>query len=522
MKDKGIPSDMRARARPSWVIVFSFLLAGCNAIHAPPQPEVLRLSAPTEGTLARLNDLVAPSLGTNESAFLALDDNREALLWRLAMIDAATTSIDAQYFIWTDDEAGNLMFARCLAAADRGVRVRLLIDDYGNTTTSRALAAMSRHGHLDIKIYNPGRLRESPLGLGALGDFLLSFQQLNRRMHNKVMIVDGHAAIAGGRNIGNPYFGISPVYNFRDFGLIVVGPVVDEIAQEFDAYWNSELAFPGEYLTDGVTDADIKQIRAQRQTLLASKSELLDSYAVDISASILDLDSLPARFKTGEAHFLQDDPVNFGGEQLRLFDMISYAARQTDEELLIVSPYLIPTPDLLANLTERARDGVKIKILTGSLGSNNHTITHSHYRKYRRPLLESGATLYEFRHDPSPALRAGSDVAPIESQFISLHTKLIVFDRRQCFIGSLNLDPRGLVINTENGIFLDSPAFCGPLAEHIDMLSSAENAWRVYLNEDGQLRWESGTETLAWQPARSFGQRIADFFLGLLPIENQL
>jgi len=188
----------------------------------------------------------------------------------------------------------------------------------------------------------------------------------------------------------------------------------------------------------------------------------------------------------------------------------------------MVTPYLIPVGNFLEELAEMSSEGVTVKILTGSLGANNHTVAHSHYKKYRRRILATGAELYEFRHDPSPAIRDAVDVPPVRATFISLHTKALVGDRKRCFVGSLNLDPRALEINTENGLYIQSTGLCGQLAEQFDSLMEPENAWHVYLNENHQLRWKSRAGTVAFQPARSFGQRIADFFCRLLPIESQL
>jgi putative cardiolipin synthase len=165
---------------------------------------------------------------------------------------------------------------------------------------------------------------------------------------------------------------------------------------------------------------------------------------------------------------------------------------------------------------------MRIKILTGSLGANNHTAAHSHYKKYRRAILAAGAELYEFKHNPSRAIREISNVPPVEAEFICLHVKAMVGDRQRCFIGSLNLDPRALEINTENGLYIESKGLCGQLAEQFDILMSPENAWRVYVNDENQLRWESSSGTVSIQPARSFWQRISDFFWRLMPIESQL
>jgi putative cardiolipin synthase len=226
---------------------------------------------------------------------------------------------------------------------------------------------------------------------------------------------------------------------------------------------------------------------------------------------------------SGEAHFIQDEPVSFDdGKEHRLVDMLTYLAEPSHAELTMVTPYLIPVKGFLHDIAKLSSEGVKVTILTGSMGSNNHTIAHSHYKKYRRRILASGAHLFEFRHDPSPAMRDISDVRPVESKFISLHAKAIVGDRKRCFIGSLNLDPRAIEINTENGLYIESDTLAKELAKQFDIMMGPENAWRVYLTSDNQLQWDSSSGTVSIQPARSFGQRIVDFFGRLLPIENQL
>ena len=224
----------------------------------------------------------------------------------------------------------------------------------------------------------------------------------------------------------------------------------------------------------------------------------------------------------GQAHFLQDEPVEVDDEPLRLIGMLQHVAERANEELVLVSPYLIPTPELLEHIALETGDGVRVKLLTASMGANNHTVAHSHYKKYRRRLLGKGADLYEFRHDPSAELRDKSDVPPVQARFIALHTKAVIADRSRCFVGSLNLDPRALRINTENGLYIDSPEFCELLAERFERMMQPENAWRVYLDEKGRLRWTSTAGTVTRQPARSFGQRVADFFFRLLPLEGQL
>jgi putative cardiolipin synthase len=341
-------------------------------------------------------------------------------------------------------------------------------------------------------------------------------------MHNKLFVVDNHLAIVGGRNIGNSYFGLSKKYNFRDLDVLVGGPVLEEISHAFDEYWNVELAYPGGAMSRKARMEDLQLIREKTEEYLTEKRDVLASFSMDPRKWKEELLQLPCLMEGGEAHFLQDVPISFDGEEHRLSDMLRYLSEPNHKELIVVTPYLIPMGDMLKNLTQLSSEGVRIKILTGSMGANNHTVAHSHYKKYRRRILATGAQLYEFRHDPSSAVRAISDAPPMDAAFICLHVKALVGDRKRSFVGSLNLDPRALKINTENGLYIQSEGLSKQLADHFDTLMAPENAWRVYLNEKNKLRWESSSGTVSTQPARSFGQRIADFFFRLLPIEGQL
>jgi len=514
-----------AVGRVRYVLLFMALVvlfaSGCSTLKPePPQDPLYSLPPAPSGLLATVFEDVSEQLDPEDSGFLLLTHNRKALEWRLALIDNATSSIDAQYFIWDNDEAGTLLFERILKAADRGVRVRLLVDAIGFASTDHFASAMAMHPNFDIKIFNPGKVRSSKLG--AMGEFLLYFRELNRRMHNKLFIVDNRMAIVGGRNIGNEYFGLAKKFNFRDLDVLTVGPVVEEISHAFDDYWNADLSYSGAYMSGKAKPGDINLIRESLADYFGQLPELVASYPENSVRWKEKIARLPSIMKTGEAHFLQDEPVSFGGEELRLNDMLAYLAEPSHEEIIIATPYLIPVGDFLKNVKAVSSEGVKVKIITGSMGSNNHTAAHSHYKKYRRRILAAGAELYEFRHDPSLEVREIADDPPVESDFISLHIKALVGDRTRCFIGSLNLDPRALVINTENGLYIQSDDLCEELAMQFESLMEPENAWRVSLDEKDRLRWQSGSEIVTRQPARSFGQRIADFFFRLLPIESQL
>jgi len=503
------------------LIIVILFFSGCATLPDPPiTPDIYNLPPAESGMLAEVSEKFSKTVAAGQSGFFILEHNDWAMDWRLALIDHATVSIDAQYFIWQADAAGRLLFNRLLKAADRGVRVRLLVDDLVFAAKDRDIAAICRHPNFDIKIFNPGKVRDSTLG--GIGEFLLYFRELNRRMHNKLFVVDNRVAIVGGRNIGNEYFGLSKKYNFRDLDVLVMGAVIEELSRAFDVYWNSKLSYPGSAMSSKETDEELQALRETHEELVRNDRDLLVSYPMQPIRWNEKLEKLPSRLMIGEAHFIQDVPIIFQGEQYRLSDMLDHLADPSEEEIIVVTPYLIPARNFMEELAQESSEGVKVKILTGSMGANNHTAAHSHYKKYRRRILATGAELFEFKHDPSPAIRDISDVEPIEANFISLHIKVLVGDRKRCFVGSLNLDPRAIEINTENGLYIESAELCGELAERFYVLMSPENAWRVTVDEENRLRWESASGTVSMQPARSFGQRIADFFFRLIPIESQL
>ena len=494
---------------------------GCIALPPPPpQPETEALPPASTGLLSETADRVTSDLKATDSGYLLLPRNEDALNWRLALADHATTSIDAQYFIWQKDATGDLLFDRLLKAADRGVRVRLLIDDFWLADSDKEIAAISRHPNFEIRIFNPTFARHAVAGWL---EFLAYFHELNRRMHNKLFIADNRMAIVGGRNIGDAYFGLSKRYNFQDLDVLTAGPVVTEISAAFDEYWNAELAYPGYLLSNQASTDDLEAFRQRIQAYIAEHAELLASYPVTPQDWSGKMAELPQHMHSGEGHFLQDDPIVVRGEQIKLYDMLDTLAAPDHEEVIMVSPYLIPVRGMLEELAELHEEGVKVRILTASMASNNHTIAHSHYKKYRRRLMAAGTELHEYRHQPSEAMREKADVPPVRARFISLHAKATVGDRQRCFIGSLNLDPRAIEINTENGLYIESPELAAELAELLDTMMHPDNSWRVHLDEeDRTLYWQSSEGIVRSQPARSFSQRIADFFFRLLPVESQL
>jgi putative cardiolipin synthase len=500
------------------------LFAGCAHIPKDPDKPVTYSAEPAEeGILADTAHDVLAGKESGTSAFMLIPDNTEALKWRLALIDSAQQSIDLQVFIWTNDESGRLVLSRIIAAAHRGVQVRLLLDDMPKDISDRGTAMIARYPNIQLRRFNPGRVRKGLIG--RTFQMSTQFQTLNRRMHNKQLIVDGRWGIIGGRNIGNPYFGLSTKYNNRDLDLLMTGPIIRDLADDFDEYWNAPAAYPGEAMYKVLSEEQKAKAWKRFETALAADRELLDRTVIPAGPQDWDwaLTGLTTGMVYGIAQSLQDSPEVSGDRGIRLEEQIREAAPEVKEISCVITPYLIPTKEQIASI-ERAvkEEGRRVQLLVPSMKSNNHTMVHSHYKKYRKKLLRAGAELYEFRGQPSDEMRAVSDTAPVRSKFISLHAKGFLLDDEWVLLGSLNIDPRSIRINTEHMIIIESPDLAKQMHADFEWMIDPSNAWQVTLNEKGKLRWTSAEGTIKRQPASSFGQRISDFFYRLLPLEGQL
>lgn len=503
-----------------------YCLGACATL--PPAPEKdlqVALDPATDGVLANVAAEVSKNLESDGSATLLVPASDQALHWRLAMVDNATRSIDAQYFIWKDDACGTLLLEHVFAAADRGVRVRLLVDDMFLSTggafegADRALAGIDYHPNIELRVFNPGRYRSGIMGLA--GNFGVDLRAYNRRMHNKLLIADNHLAILGGRNIGNEYFGLYEPYNFLDLDVLVSGAAVGEASRAFDAYWNSDLAYPAAALHPADQDG-YERVRAENRQFASDSRDVLTAYTGGSQARADQLVTLPKSMRAGYAVFLQDEPVQHGDREYRLYDMLSGLVAEGDTELIVSAPYLLPVGDFLAHIEENVAAGIRTQLITNSLATNDATAAHSHYKKYRRQILERGAELYELLQNPKGGMRELSDVPPQRGEVVGLHIKAASTDGGHCFVGSLNMDPRSIVLNTENGLYIESNKLCDELHDLLARIRDPDNAWQVTLNEKGDLQWQSHEGLVDRQPARGVGQRVADFFYRLLPLESQL
>lgn len=514
---------MQILKRSVRMVAVLMALSGCATLEKnPPKPEMVFDGPASTGFLHDFGRRALASAKPEESAFHFVFTNAEALRWRLALIDHASTSIDLQVFIWEVDESGRLIMDRLIKAAERGVKVRLLIDDIPKGWSDLGMKAASDVPNMSMRDFNPSLVRRGVVG--STLEWAFNFSQLNRRMHNKQMLVDGRWAVLGGRNIGNSYFGLDRDYNFRDVDLLIAGPILSELEASFDLYWNSEAAYPAEAMYRELSEKKRQRLLERFTARLAADRGLLDqtSIPVDPVDWTEEFTRVTETMIPGVAVYMYDEPIVRGDRGKRLYTQLQEFSGVGSKETVIISPYLIPSEEIMAEIQRAVEQGGNVHILTASMDSNNHTMANSHYKKYRKPLLKSGATIREFKGQPGPAMRARSDTAPVEADFISLHIKAFAENRKRVYIGSLNMDPRALVINTENILAIDSPALAEQLIDEARHMSQPENAWSVQLNADGKVRWVSDNETRKHQPARGVGQRVSDWFFRWMPIESQL
>ncbi len=458
----------------------------------------------------------------DDNWFHVLNVGHEAFDWRLRAIDSAVGSIDLQTFIWDLDAVGHQVRNHLLAAAERGVFVRVLVDDSFVLDADADLLAIDEHPGIELKVFNPYQRRSSNAGLRQVLN-AAEFHRLDHRMHNKVMVIDDRVAIVGGRNIATHYFGLHPEDNFRDMELVTGGPIVQSLADGFDEYWNDRWSFPVEAVLaqragpgtpEPVAEALEAPLVPPDWHLEESPAERLEAWkrlaeGAHGGAARLLLDEPPEDNPAEE----DEAPVQVG---VSLIDAIDTA----ETDVWLVSAYLIPTPELEAAIGRAVARGVRVRILTNSINSNNHLTAHSAWRKHTRTLVEMGVEVHELRADAEDRYRYIA--SPVQEKSLCLHAKILVFDDDRVFIGSANLDPRSLHINTEMGLLIESESLNGELRAALEPDFSTRNAWRLELDEDGRMTWVSDSERLHTQPTHSFMRQIEDWFLTLVPIEDEM
>jgi putative cardiolipin synthase len=450
-----------------------------------------------------------------ESAFALLRYGRDAFSMRISMIDQAEKTLDLQVYIWQADQTGRILADRLIRAADRGVRVRLLVDDMGLGGTDEGMASMDAHPNIEIRLFNPFANRT----FSSL-NFLFDLDRVNHRMHNKMMVTDNSFAVIGGRNIGDYYFSVNPDTNFRDLDIMAAGPIVRDISGVFDHFWQGDWAVPIAVLVDRpFTDSDLQEGRARLQKYIAESD-----YPYSVDDDIVEfLVRGAGRAVWAQGKVVWDDPASIEeGEEVS--DLIVALRRKTDtlqKSFTIESAYFVVGNRGVESVRKLVDRGVKVRVLTNSLASNDVLAAHAGHANYRKQLIEAGAEVYELRPDSTIIKKTWKG----ESQ-AGLHTKALVYDDEALFIGSFNLDPRSANINTEAGLYVESPELAARLLAYMDEGVSPENSYRLILDDAGNLVWitrNDGVEVrYKKDPLSTFGQRFMSGFIGILPVESQL
>lgn len=502
-------------------------LFGCQ--HLPPQKERQESSYLADTQETTLGLAIEPQVASHEAldGIYELEDPHDAFVARAAIATLADKTLDAQYYIWRPDTSGKMLFNDLYTAANRGVRVRLLLDDNNTRGMDDVLAALSAHPNIEVRLFNPFTNRK----LRSLG-YITDFDRLNRRMHNKSMIADNQVAILGGRNVGDEYFAAGDGMVFADMDVMTVGPVVTALSEDFDRYWSSQLSYP---FKDIVTVKKTKEYADQlfdrkRIKFRADKQEYLTA---------LQQTPLLEHLKTGQVPWLwsptqlvSDDPIKATGKDKKA---IAFFSEKLDEVLgnpkksaVFVSPYFVPTQKGVDVLSELSQEhGVKVSVLTNSLEATDVSVVHSGYARYRKALLQSGVSLFELKKQFSGKVPASKDKGLVGSSASSLHAKTFIVDNERVFVGSLNLDPRSALINTEMGLVIENPDLAKSMTERLNA-RMAERAYEVTLQEDGKhLQWTSyqtnaPDQVHTSEPNVGLVKRAWVKFLSWLPIEGLL
>jgi cardiolipin synthase C len=520
-------------------VLFLGSLAGCASI--PPGSDYPKTPSHTlpEPQATRLGKQFAQASGqhSGRSGFRILNVGVDGFLMRLEMINAAERTLDLQYYIFRGDETGRLLADALSRAADRGVRVRVLVDEAERVAGDEQLLALSGHAAIEIRVFNPWRYRGDNDVLRDV-EFILRHSRLDYRMHNKMLIVDGAVALAGGRNVGDQYFQIDPQSQFADDDVFAGGPIIGELSSKFDEFWNSQLAIPAEALAH----RDPKDLEASSTRLLAAARARKVAAAAGFNyqeklaageplAGILS-GQLPLVW-AAQAQFVCDaadkkSVVSGARVGNLMYEPLAKLVNQAQTELIVVTPYFVPSRDEMHLLQSLGEKKVRVRALTNSLETNPNVAAHAGYTHYRVPLLEGGVQLSEVRALLGNSRGSGESKQMSRYGNYALHAKVLVVDRKGLYVGSMNLDVRSKRLNTEMGFIIDSAELSQQEAGRFDAMTRPENAYSVTLQPGGKgrLLWhtiENGKPVdYDREPARSAWQRLKAKFLAWLPLDHEL
>jgi cardiolipin synthase C len=512
---------MRTRLRLC-TLAAAISLAACASLE--PRPALPVEAAIALGTGSALDELIAPREAERpgQSGFRLVREGPEAFAIRAFTAQLANRSLDVQTYIWHNDLTGGFLAVRALEAADRGVRVRLLVDDMDARAKNYGFAALHAHPNIEVRMFNPFASRSGTVSLAfeAMG----SLKRINHRMHNKTWIADNRIAIAGGRNLGDEYFGASDEVNFVDLDFAMVGPIVREASASFDRYWNSPFAYPMDVLApDDVSPQALQALRERiaPRTAQAHDTRFASELKQDDAVQRLMAGDWPMRW-SAQYRFVSDDPHKAEGQGggvagSHVLELLGPTLKSSREHVSIISPYFVPGEAGTEFLVGVDQSGSAVRVLTNSLAANDVAMVYGGYSKSRKPLLEGGVEIWELKPTPGRTV----DSSMFGSSGASLHTKALAVDSRIAFVGSYNLDARSTSLNCEQGIFVENAEIAAQLEGFFRTDSSGARAWSVTL-QDGELQWSDGTQAHDKAPDASFGRRFQAWLARILPIDSQL
>ncbi|WP_244506116.1 phospholipase D family protein [Microbulbifer marinus] len=462
----------------------------------------------------------------DQSGFHLIHEGPQALVARAVLIDETSVSVDLQYYIFSDDTSGRILTDKLLQAADRGVRVRLLVDDLGTRLNNPWVTPLDNHPNIEVRVFNPVE-GQSRIRRGL--EQLLNLGRINHRMHNKLLIADGIAMITGGRNISDGYFTSADV-EFLDVDTIAIGAILPEAAKTFDEYWNHQVSVPASELVLENEDAHtLTELRDRLQQRLHEEEASEFFQAVKDSSLAQDLAQGKVSFEWGKATLLADPPdkaaepdripiTEYPGYQLEQI------VRKLQQRLQISNAYVIPGEPGMNLFTELEKRGVQVDVLTNGLSSTDTAAAHGGYSRYRKPLLRAGVRLWELR----PAAEREHRMHWFKDKSrATLHAKTFVMDSDRGFVGSINLDSRSIILNTEIGVLIENREINRQLQELFQTWTAPDSAWRLELDSEGDIRWrrtdDDGEEIVKDKdPNSTLWQRFLTGILAYLPIESQI
>jgi len=504
-----------------WLAVFVLLalVSGCASLPSLEGRNETTAITDTAGTaLARA---VAPLVAAHpaQSGIHPLPIPADAFAARVLLAAAAEKSLDIQYYIWHGDQTGYLLYEAVWRAAERGVRVRILLDDANTEGLDGTLATLDAHPNIEVRLYNPLLQRSA-----RLLNFVTDFTRVNRRMHNKSFTADGTATIVGGRNVGNEYFGAGEGVEFTDLDVIAIGPAARDVSREFDLYWNSASAYPASRIIGNAPVDAAATLESKFAEIRADADSVAYARAVRETRLVQALLGGELRFEWARAELVRDDPGKTldtsGRTDVLLLAALLPAIGQPQTSFDLVSPYFVPGEGGTEALEDLARRGVKVRVFTNSLAATDVPPVHAGYVKRRCDLLRAGVQLYELK--PS-ATRAEKKLKTEPGSSVQLHAKTFALDGARIFVGSFNFDQRSAHLNTEMGLVIESPYLAQRLSSALDVALPGV-AYAVRIAGDGRCpewveRTPAGEIVYMEEPQTGAGERAWVQFLRALPID---